>query len=117
MPKFSRRLSQQRRGAVDLLPPNTPWWGVIVARVLTQLAWGTAIAAGASAYRSQPPVIQCPAAWTARWWPWSRRNLPEIMEYRVEQFEEPLRERLAVLRGQSVTTAVTASVPPGTEAA
>ena len=28
----------------DPLPPRTPWWGVLLTRVATRLAWGIAVA-------------------------------------------------------------------------
>ena len=46
------------------------------------------------------------------------RHRTEVVEYRVEQFEEALRDRLAAVRAApSVTTAVTAAVPPEASAA
>ncbi len=42
----ARSVAKQRQRAInrDPLPPDTPWWGVLLTRVATRLAWGIAVA-------------------------------------------------------------------------
>src|SRR2546425_13015881 len=63
LPRLRRPLPQDRLPQ-DRLPANPPWWGVILARVITRLAWGLAIAlspGGRPGKEAEPLLVPGPS--------------------------------------------------------
>ena|SRR5438445_5062094 len=88
LPRLRRPLPQDRLPQ-DRLPANPPWWGVILARVITRLAWGLAIAIAAGRCPGkQPKPIRLLGSWLSLAMPNTKPKLPERGPHRLPERQQ-----------------------------